>query len=242
MDTATGETHITPVGTLRSCFGDKFAVPRQPGLCPSAWGELVFAPAFRSAEAVRGLDGFSHLWLVFSFHLVAAEGWHPTVRPPRLGGNERVGVFASRSPYRPNGIGLSVVRLDRIDHHRPDGPVLLLGGVDLADGTPVLDVKPYLPYCDAVAGATGGFAAAAPAALPVVLDPEAAPRFAALPARAQAVIRECLALDPRPAVHEDDPQRVYGALLCGHDVKFRVSGGTCHVTSLTPAANSGLNI
>jgi len=227
---------IEPVGWLRSCFGDKFAVPRQAGLCPSAWGELVFFPAFRSPEAVRGLDGFSHVWLLFHFHLTAAEGWHPTVRPPRLGGNERIGVFASRSPFRPNGLGLSVARLEGIDRDRADGPVLRLGGVDVADGTPVFDVKPYVPWCDALPEACGSFAAAVPECLEVVVDRGAREDFAALPQRAQAVVRECLAQDPRPAVHGDNPERTYGALLCGRNVRFRVQDRVCRIVGLEPPA------
>jgi tRNA (adenine37-N6)-methyltransferase len=226
------EMKLDRIGVVRSCFGDKFAVPRQPGLCPSAWGELVFDPSFRSAEAVRGLEGFSHVWLVFGFHLTAGDGWHPTVRPPRLGGNERVGVFASRSPFRPNSLGLSVVRLEGIELQGADGPVLLLGGIDLTDGTPVFDVKPYVPYCDAVPDARGGFAVAAPELLDVVVADEVAAAFAELSPRAQAVIRECLAQDPRPAVHGDQPGRTYGALLCGRDVKFQISGRRCTIVAL----------
>ena len=153
---------IRPVGIVRSCFGGKFAVPRQPGLCPSAWGELVFEPEFRQPEALRGIEGFSHLWLIFGFHLTADAGWHPTVRPPRLGGNERVGVFASRSTFRPNGLGLSLVRLEGVEVREKEGSVLLLGGVDLVDGTPVYDVKPYLPYAESLPDAAGGFAAEEP--------------------------------------------------------------------------------
>lgn len=228
------------IGVVRTCYGDKFAVPRQAGLCPDAWGELVFGPCFRSREAVRGLEGFSHVWILFHFHAVAAEGWRPTVRPPRLGGNERVGVFASRSPFRPNGLGLSLARLEGIDFGRPDSPVLRLGGIDLVDGTPVLDVKPYLPWCDAVAGARGGFAAEAPACLAVDVAPEARPRFGQLPDRARALIVQALALDPRPAVQGEDPDRVFGAMLCGHDVRFRIDGGRCRVVGLEPADGAGL--
>ena len=149
---------IAPIATVRSCFGAKFAVPRQPGLCPSAWGRLVFHPEYRSLEAVRGIEGFSHLWLIFGFHETVEQGWKPTVRPPRLGGNQRVGVFASRSTFRPNGLGLSLVKLEGIDTTAPDSPVLMLGGLDLLDGTPVYDVKPYLPYAEAVPEAAAGFA------------------------------------------------------------------------------------
>ncbi|HSP44184.1 MAG TPA: tRNA (N6-threonylcarbamoyladenosine(37)-N6)-methyltransferase TrmO, partial [Luteolibacter sp.] len=151
---------LDPIGIVRSCFGEKFAGPRQPGLCPSAWGELILHPPYRSHEAVRGLEGFSHIWLIFGFHETAAQGWSPTVRPPRLGGNQRVGVFASRSTFRPNGLGLSLVRLEGIDEDSPDAPVLKLGGLDLIDGTPVYDIKPYLPYAESVPDAHAGFAAA----------------------------------------------------------------------------------
>ena len=126
---------IQPIGTLRTCFGGKFGIPRQPGLCPSAWGELVLHEPCRNLEALRGIEGFSHLWLIFGFHATLAQCWQPTVRPPRLGGNQRVGVFASRSPFRPNGLGLSLVRLEGIDTTAPDAPLVLLGGVDLLDGT-----------------------------------------------------------------------------------------------------------
>ena len=139
---------LDPIGTVHTCFGGKFGVPRQPGLCPSAWGKLVFHETYRSPEAIRGIEGFSHLWLIFGFHETVAQGWKPTVRPPRLGGNQRVGVFASRSTFRPNGLGLSLVRLEGIDTTANDAPVLLLGGVDLLDGTPVYDIKPYLPYAE----------------------------------------------------------------------------------------------
>ena len=161
---------IDPIATVRSCFGSKFAVPRQPGLCPSAWGRLVFHPAYRSPEAVRGIEGFSHLWLIFGFHETVEQGWKPTVRPPRLGGNQRIGVFASRSTFRPNGLGLSLVRLEGIDTTASDSPVLLLGGLDLLDGTPVYDVKPYLPYAEAVPEAAAGFAGDAIARLAVEVD------------------------------------------------------------------------
>ena len=133
---------LEPIGTVHTCFGGKFGVPRQPGLCPSAWGSLVFHDPYRNPEAIRGIEGFSHLWLIFGFHETAGQGWKPTVRPPRLGGNRRVGVFASRATFRPNGLGLSLVRLEGIDTSPANAPVLLLGGVDLLDGTPVYDIKP----------------------------------------------------------------------------------------------------
>ena len=223
---------LDPIGTVRTCFGGKFAVPRQPGLCPSAWGELVFHDAYRSPEAIRGIEGFSHLWLIFGFHAALAQGWKPTVRPPRLGGNQRVGVFASRSPFRPNGLGLSLVRLEGVDTTARDAPVLLLGGVDLLDGTPVYDIKPYLPYAEAIPDAAAGFASPDIPRLQVEITEPAAAEFARLPARAQAVIREALAFDPRPAVQSADPARVFGASLCGHNVRFTVHHGTCRIVEL----------
>ena len=232
---------LDPIATLRSCFGGKFAVPRQPGLCPSAWGRLVFHPAYRSPEALRGIEGFSHLWLIFGFHKTLDQGWKPTVRPPRLGGNQRIGVFASRSTFRPNGLGLSLVKFEGIDTSTADSPVLLLGGLDLLDGTPVYDVKPYLPYAEAVAEATGGFAGEEILRLPVEVAAAAAGDFGGLPARARAVILEALSLDPRPATQMTDPARVFGASLCGCNVRFTIREGICRILEIEKAAASGLN-
>lgn len=232
---------LDPIATVRSCFGSKFAVPRQPGLCPSAWGRLVFHPAYRSPEAVRGIEGFSHLWLIFGFHETVEQGWKPTVRPPRLGGNQRIGVFASRSTFRPNGLGLSLVKLEGIDTTGADAPVLLLGGVDLLDGTPVYDVKPYLPYAEAVPEAASGFAGEAIARLAVEVDAAAAGDFAKLPARSRAVLLEALSLDPRPATRSDEAERVFGAALCGCNVRFVIGEGICRIVEITPAEASGLN-
>jgi tRNA-Thr(GGU) m(6)t(6)A37 methyltransferase TsaA len=225
------EWSMRPVGTLRSCFGGKFAVPRQPGLAAAARAELVLAPWCRSDEIVRGLEGFSHVWLIFVFHEVAAQGWNPTVRPPRLGGNQRVGVFASRSPFRPNPLGLSVVQLDGIRHDPEHGPVLLLSGIDLVDATPVLDVKPYLAYADAHPDARAGFAAAPPVRLKVSVAAAAAADFDALDPRDQATLRDVLSLDPRPAAHAES-ERIYGAQLCGRNVRFRITAGTCEIVAI----------
>jgi len=220
-----------PIAVVRSCFGGKFGVPRQPGLSPAAWGEVVFHETYRSREAVRGLEGFSHLWIIFGFHQTVDEGWRPTVRPPRLGGDERVGVFASRSTYRPNGLGLSVVKLEGIDFDRPDGPVLKLGGVDLVDGTPVYDIKPYLAYSDSIPEAVSGYAPVRPDELSVEVDLAVDAAFSALPERTRRVILEVLALDPRPAVRKEEG-RIYGASLCGLNVRFEISGGTCRLVEI----------
>lgn len=231
---------IRPIGLVRSCFGGKFGVPRQPGLCPQAWGELHFAADFRDPGCVRGLEGFSHLWLIFHFHLTADAGWRPTVRPPRLGGNERVGVFASRSTFRPNGLGLSLVRLEGVELRGGQGPVLHLGGIDLADGTPVFDVKPYLPYAEAPAVTAGGFAAGAPPTLAVETADCAG--FEALGERTRQVIAGALALDPRPPAGRAEPDRVHGVGLCGYEVKFRIAEGVCRILAVTPAEDAGAGL
>jgi len=224
---------LDPIGFVRTCFGGKFGVPRQPGLCPSAWGELVFHDAYRSPEAIRGIEGFSHVWLIFGFHETADQGWKPTVRPPRLGGNQRIGVFASRSTFRPNSLGLSLVRLEGVDSSTDEAPVLLLGGLDLLDGTPVYDIKPYLPYAESIPGAATGFAGGKIPRLIVEVAEEAAEEFSRLPERARAVIREALSLDPRPAVRSDESDRVFGALLCGHNVRFSVNHGVCRILEVS---------
>ena len=226
---------IEPIGILRTCFGEKFAVPRQPGLCPSAWGVLEFLPEYRSPEAVRGLEGFSHVWLIFGFHMTEGEGWHPTVRPPRLGGNERVGVFASRSTFRPNGLGLSLVKLDQITWQSEKGmepPALHLSGVDLVDGTPIYDVKPYLPFAESLPEAVGGYANEPIQRLEVIVDETARENFLKLPERAQRVILEALSLDPRPAASPKEEGKVYGSLLCGKNVMFGFADGVCRITGL----------
>lgn len=212
---------IQPIAIMRTCFGEKFATPRQPGLCPSAWGRLEFLDGYRGEDFLRGIEGFSHVWVIFGFHETSDQEWSPTVRPPRLGGNQRVGVFASRSTYRPNGLGLSLCRVEGVET-AIEGPVLLLGGVDLIDGTPVYDVKPYLAYAEAVPDARCGYAAEAPVLLPVEIESTAKEAFAALSVRDQAIVREALSQDPRPAAH-DDPERLYGATLCGVNVRFLVA-------------------
>lgn len=232
---------LNPIATVRSCFGEKFAVPRQPGLCPSAWGRLIFHPQFRIQEAVRGIDGFSHLWLIFGFHDSQKQGWRPTVRPPRLGGNQRVGIFASRSTFRPNGLGLSLVKLEGVDTSCVDSPVLLLGGLDLIDGTPVYDIKPYLSYAEALPDAAAGFACDPITRIGVEVGLEATDDFERLPARAKSVILESLALDPRPATHSVDGSHLFGASLCGCNVRFTIDEGICRISEITPADDSGLS-
>lgn len=226
---------FAPIGRIRSCFPQKFGIPRQPGLVPQARAVLeLFAPYGR-AEALAGLEAFSHLWVVFVFHAHLDRPWHPTVRPPRLGGNRRIGLFASRSAFRPNPIGISAVRLDGI-RQAGERAEIDIGGGDFLDGTPVLDIKPYLPYADAIAQAAGGFAAAAPPLLPVDFAPqaEAACRESG-DDRLKELISGVLANDPRPAYDDRaDDNAVYGMRICESEVKWRVRQGRVTVLSVAP--------
>lgn len=232
---------IRPIGFIRSCFEEKFGTPRQPGLCPDAWGTLVLEPEFRNPDSLRGLDGFSHLWLVFGFHHTIDQGWHPTVRPPRLGGNQRIGVFASRSTFRPNSLGLSLCSLESIRLDPTHGPTLELGGIDLIDGTPIYDIKPYLPYAEAIPQARAGFASENIPRLTVDITPAATDAFTALPMREQSIIRQSLALDPRPAASPADPSRTYGVRMCGKNIRFTIHNDTCHITEITQDSHPTTN-
>lgn len=220
------------IATVESCYPDKFGIPRQPGLAPSASARLRLLPPFNQPDAVRGLEQFSHLWISFIFHQSPLR-WAPLVRPPRLGGNARIGVFASRSTHRPNRLGLSLVALAGVEYD--PGPVLLLKGHDLVDKTPVVDIKPYLPWADSAAGACAGFAPEPPEALTVHLTPgcERALADRADGAALRRLIMEVLAQDPRPAYrrHKADA-RCYGVRLADLDVRFRmqsIDGDTCVV-------------
>lgn len=225
---------FAPVGYLATPFPDKFGIPRQPSLAPHARGVLRLLPPYDRVEAVRGLEAFSHVWLSFVFHHTAGQ-WNPTVRPPRLGGNERVGVFASRSPFRPNPLGLSLVELIDIDLR--DGVRLVFAGVDLVDGTPVLDIKPYIPFVESRPAARGGFVDGPPPALEVLFGSEASAQVRAHAGRLpdlDALIREVLAQDPRPA-YADDPARRYGVRLYDLDVQWRCTGRQAFVEAIVPA-------
>ena len=228
---------VSPIGILYSPFRERFGIPRQPGLVPDVPGRLVFLPPYDRAEAVAGLEAFSHVWLLFHFHANPEGGPALTVRPPRLGGNERVGVFASRSPYRPNGIGLSAVRLEAVEQAAA-GPVLHLRGVDLLDGTPILDVKPYVPYSDALPDARGGFASGDIARLAVRFTPLAERRLRHRPdgEAVRAVIEAVLALDPRPGYRqgEADSDRTLGMRLYDFDLRWQVRHGAVEVLDLDP--------
>ena len=224
-----------PIGIVHSPFRDRFGIPRQPGLVPGVPGTLELLPPFDRPEAVAGLEGYSHIWVQFVFHQALDGGWQPTVRPPRLGGNRKVGVFAIRSPFRPNPIGLSLLRLEEVETGG-NGVRLHLSGIDLLDGTPVLDIKPYLPYVESVPDARGGYAPVAPAArLPVRFSPRATRQLGERPdaERVAQLIRELLALDPRPAYRRDEePDRVYGFRLYDFDLRWRVTRAGVEVLEL----------
>ena len=219
------------VARIRSDFSSKFGVPRQSGLVDALEAAVVFEPEFRNPDAVRGLESFSHIWLIWAFHQAVRDTWSPTVRPPRLGGNVRMGVFATRSPFRPNPIGLSSVRLERVELTADLGPVLHVRGADLVDGTPIFDIKPYIPYGDSHPEAVGGFAsAAAGETLTVVIPPELLEQ---VPESRREALRGVLAQDPRPH-YQNDPDRVYGFTFAGMEVRFSVAGGVLTVREVIP--------
>lgn len=228
---------MEPVAYVRSCYREKFGIPRQPGLVTEARGEVRLLPEFSQPDIVRGLAEFSHLWLVFRFHATSDAPWKPTVRPPRLGGNQRLGVFATRSMFRPNSIGLSVVRLENIQH-TVSGIVLFVSGLDLLEGTPVLDIKPYLPYADHVQAATGGFAPEAPELQRCVEFSAFAEKQCILKSAEWSVdirllLVQILQQDPRPAyrqAQEDDHE--YGMRLYDFDVRWVCSAGKMRVLKL----------
>ena len=207
------------IARIHTDFPTKFGIPRQSGIIASLQGRIVFEPEYRNAEAVRGLEEFSHIWLIWEFSEAVREDWSPTVRPPRLGGNVRKGVFATRSPYRPNPIGLSSVKLERIEIDPKLGPVLHVAGADLMDGTPINDIKPYIAYTDSHPEAVSGFASKPAEYLLNVDLPEALLQI--IPETQRESLIEVLAHDPRPQYH-DDPERVYGMEFGGMEVKFQV--------------------
>ena len=210
---------LRPIAHIKTDFKEKFGIPRQSGRAPSLTAELIFEPEFRNPDALREIEGFSHLWLIFDFSLAHREQWCPTVRPPRLGGNTRVGVFASRSPFRPNPLGLSCVQLLRVEKREKEGCVLILSGADLLDGTPVYDVKPYLPFADCKIDATGGYASAHERdGLQVIFPAELQ---AKIPENKRAGLIECLSDDPRPS-YQDEPERIYGMAFADFEIKFKV--------------------
>ncbi len=219
------------IAHIHSDFPAKFGVPRQSGLIEELTAAIFFEPPYRNFEAVRGLEAFSHIWLIWQFSHNRRENWSPTVRPPRLGGNTRMGVFATRSPFRPNLLGLSCVRLTQIEEHPQLGPVLHVAGADLVDGTPIYDIKPYLPQFDSHPHAAGGFTTALPEKLlSVDFPPEL---LASIPFDRQQALLSVLAHDPRPA-YQNDPQRRYGLSFAGFDIRFTIQGQQLTVQSVQP--------
>lgn len=209
------------IARIRSQFLEKFGIPRQSGLVEELKARVVFEPEYRDPQALRGLEGFSHIWLIWQFSRSMGAGWSPTVRPPRLGGNERMGVFATRSPFRPNPMGLSCVKLEKVELSTSEGPVLWVAGADLMDGTPIYDIKPYLPYADCKPQAVGGFASAPKEATLTVDFPSQL--LERVPQELREALSGVLAQDPRPTYHHD-PQRVYGMAFGGLQVRFTVDG------------------
>ena len=216
------------IARIHTDFPEKFGVPRQSGLVDELRAQIVFEPPYRNPDAVRGLEGFSHIWLIWQFDRALRDTWSPTVRPPRLGGNRRMGGFATRSPFRPNAIGLSSVRLERVEAETPRGPVLHVRGADLVDGTPIFDIKPYLPYADSHPDARGGFTDPIARKLLRVSAPEE------LREKFPAGLLGVLKNDPRPR-YQDDPERVYGLSFGGWNVRFRVAGEELTVLAMERA-------
>ena len=226
---------IQAIARMKSDFATKFGIPRQSGLVQELRSTIVFEPEFRNADALRGLEDFSHLWLIWQFSEAVRSGWSPTVRPPRLGGNTRLGVFATRSPFRPNNLGLSCVQLLGVEHTRDFGTVLHVAGADLMDGTPIFDIKPYIPYADAHPEAAGGFTDTAEDFLLEVDFP--AHLLALLPAGKRDAAIGVLSHDPRPS-YQKDSGRVYGLTFAGMDIRFTVSGKVLTVLEVAPAVKA----
>ena len=221
--------NLKVIARIKSDFPEKFGIPRQSGLVPSLRSTIRFEPDFRNPDALRGLEGFSHLWLIWIFSENVRDTWRPTVRPPRLGGNTRLGVFATRSSFRPNPIAMSCVKIEEVLADGPEGPEIVVSGADLMDGTPIVDIKPYLPYADSIPDAKGGFAATVDKNYLTVEIPEGL--LQVFPAEQRAALREILVQDPRPH-YQDDPERIYGLAFAGRNVKFKVAGETLTVIAV----------
>ena len=218
------------IAHIQNDYTEKFGVPRQGGRVSSVKSRLIFLPEYRVKEAFRGLEGYSHIWLLWEFSLAQRETWSPTVRPPKLGGNERIGVFATRSPFRPNPLGLTCVTLEEIVTEGKEAPYLIVGGADLMNGTPVYDIKPYLPYADAYPDAKAGFTAHLDDRLLEVEIP--VKELEKLPPSSQKALFDVLAQDPRPG-YQEDPDRIYGMSFAGKNVRFRVSEGKLTVLEIS---------
>ena len=217
---------IEPIAYIKTDFKEKFGIPRQSGLVSELSARIVFEPKYRNADALRGMEGFSHLWLIFDFSKAHREEWSPTVRPPRLGGNERIGVFASRSPFRPNNLGLSSVMFERIEETADEGKVIIVRGADLLDGTPIYDIKPYLPYADCHADATGGYTDSVERKKLQVVFPEEL--LSLIPKDKRDALIGCISEDPRPS-YQEDSERVYNMRFGENDIHFKVEGSVATV-------------
>lgn len=223
------ERKISPIAYIRTDFDEKFGIPRQSGLVPELCGEIVFEEKYRNEDALRGIEGFSHLWLIFDFSKAHREEFSPTVRPPRLGGNERIGVFASRSPFRPNSLGLSSVRLIEVKKTTDRGTVLVVGGADLLDMTPIYDIKPYIPYADCHTDATGAYTESVKRERLTVEISDELRKI--VPEESLDALLGCISEDPRPS-YQDDEERVYSMAFAGLDVHFKVAHGTATVIGI----------
>lgn len=221
------------IARIHTDFREKFGLPRQAGLVEALKGRIVFEPEYRNPDAVRGLEGFSHIWLLWEFSEARRDTWSPTVRPPRLGGNKRLGVFATRSPFRPNPIGMSSLRLERVETDTPEGPVIYVSGIDMMDGTPIYDIKPYIPYTDSHPDAVGGFTDEVGRTYLKVSIPDEIGK--GLSPDLRAGIEGLLEQDPRPA-YKADGDREYGVSYAGLEIRFRVSDGTALVLSVKKTA------
>ncbi len=220
---------LKPVAHIASDFSEKFGIPRQSGLVDTLQAKIIFTEEFRNEDCCRGIEEFSHLWLIWGFSKNQRDKWTPTVRPPRLGGNKRQGVFASRAPFRPNPLGLSSVRLEKYIASTPDGPVLYISGADLLDGTPIYDIKPYLAFTDSHQEATGSFSTKALEHRLVVHCKEELLHF--IPIEKRQPLLDCLSLDPRPS-YQHDPERIYGMEYAGFDIHFKVIDNDLFVTEI----------
>lgn len=223
---------LKTIAHMQSDFSSKFGIPRQSNIVDTLQSTIVFEPDYRNPDALRGLESFTHIWLIWGFSETERDTWSPTVRPPRLGGNARMGVFASRSPFRPNALGLSAVKISSIQQHPKLGPLIHVLGADLMDNTPIYDIKPYLPFADCHPEATGGYASAAPT--PVLTVNIAEDVITPLPPQNRKALHDVLALDPRPS-YQNDPNRVYGMPFAGYEIKFSVCDNVLTVHKIEKA-------
>lgn len=221
---------MKPIAHIKSAFPTKFGIPHQSNRIDSLKAQIIFEAEYRNPEAFRGLEEFDYIWLIWEFSETIRENWSPTVRPPRLGGNVRKGVFATRSPFRPNPIGLSSVKLEKIEFHPKNGPVLHVSGADLMDGTPIYDIKPYLPYVDSHPEASGGFTEQIKKEKLEVIFPENL--LAQIPKEHRKALKEVLENDPRPG-YQKNPERIYGLAFLDKDIHFKVDGEVLTVCSIT---------